>query len=129
MPSSQRLNRTVFTESSVGSSDGVEQQRKQKQQSKSCLVSDEIKNLEAIRAVEKKDGGVRKKLSQFAVEIRYNTKVVRGKPTILVISFLVFAVLCSVGLGLVFYLANEQDGDVKANALDLADETGRWFCK
>lgn len=119
-PSKMAGKMTAVSESSTGSDGG--------ETKKACLVTGEIKDLEAIRAAEMKSG-FREMLSRLADDIKYNAKVVKGHPSIIIVSFLVFAILCSVGLGLVFFLSNEQDNDAQADALDLAVETGRWFCK
>jgi hypothetical protein len=98
--------------------------------SRKSLVSGELADLEAMR----RDGSINKSTIRFASancwdNWLYNLKIARQKPRIIAISFLVFAILCGGGLGLVFSFANSQDGDDKASALDLAVETGRWFCK
>jgi hypothetical protein len=99
---------------------------------KRSLISGELADLEAIR----NDGSSinNKSTIRFARDNcwdnwLYNLKIARQKPRIVIISFLVFVILCGGGLGLVFFFANTQDGDEKASALNLAVETGRWFCK
>jgi hypothetical protein len=99
--------------------------------SRKSLVSGELADLEATR----NDGSINNKSTiRFASDNcwdnwLYNLKIARQKPRIVIISFLVFVILCGGGLGLVFSFANSQDGDEKASALNLAVETGRWFCK
>ena len=110
----------MTAESSVGSDGG--------ENKKACLVSGEIKDLQRIRATAKKNG-FRDSLSQLIDDIRYSVKVLKGNPSILVASFLVFATLCGAGLGLVFFLAKQQNVAAQQAALDLAVQTGRWFCK
>lgn len=95
---------------------------------KSTLVQGELAHLEAIR----NEGTSRKAFHRANLcweDFQYSLKIVRQNPRILVFSFIVFAILCGGGLGLVFFLAKDQDEDDKSDALDLATETGRWFCK
>jgi hypothetical protein len=98
---------------------------------KRSLISGELADLEAMR---RGDGNTNKSGIRFAnancwEDWLYSIKIARQKPHIVIISFLVFAFLCGCGLGLVFFFASTQDADEKDEALDLAVETGRWFCK
>jgi hypothetical protein len=99
--------------------------------SRKSLVSGELADLEAMR----RDGSINNKSTIRLTSANccddwlYSLKIARQKPRIIGISFLVFAILCGGGLGLVFSFANTQDADEKASALNLAIETGRWFCK
>ncbi len=96
---------------------------------KSTLVQGELADLEAIR----QDGTRRRALQRRAHicwdDLRYNIKITSQNPRILILSFIVFAILCGGGLGLVFFLAKDQNEDDKNLALDLASEVGGWFCK
>jgi len=100
---------------------------------KSSLVQGELADLEVMR--QEGDGGgsrrksVREVTNSFWDDVHYTVKVVGQNPRMLFVSFVVFAILCAGGLGLVFYLAQQQDNKVKSTALGLAVETGRWFCK
>jgi hypothetical protein len=100
---------------------------------KSSLVQGELADLEALRQEQSTSTNNVHKISKQATswweDLDYNLKVLRQNPRILILSFLVFAILCGGGLGLVFFLAGDQDEDEKDAALDLAIETGRWFCK
>lgn len=98
---------------------------------KSSLVQGELKDLEAMR----KEGGgsrrasVRTNNNNCCDDFQYSLKIVGQNPRILILSLFVFAVLCGGGLGLVFFLANDEDQNAQDDASDLAVETGRWFGK
>lgn len=95
---------------------------------KSSLVTGELADLEAMRT-DGKSSKIRAASTNCWDDLQYSLRIVRQNPRILFISFIVFAILCGGGLGLVFFLANDQDNDEKDSALDLAIETGRWFGK
>lgn len=94
---------------------------------KSSLVQGELADLEAKRGSKK--GNNNRGTNSCWDEMNYSLKIVRQNPHILLLSLLVFAILCGGGLALVFFLAKGQDDDDKGTALDLAVETGRWFGK
>ena len=97
---------------------------------KSSLVAGELADLEAMRnAGSTKKSTIRLATSKCWDDCLYSLKIVRQKPRIIFISFLVFAILCGGGLGLVFFLAEDENQDEMGSALDLAVETGRWFGK
>ena len=96
---------------------------------KSSLVQGELADLEALRKETSNRGALHLRSHVCWDDFQYSLKLVRKYPRILIISFIVFAFLCGGGLGLVFYLANDEDEQDKDLALDLAEETGRWFCK
>lgn len=96
---------------------------------KSSLVQGELADLEAIRKDELNRSALHHRANLCWDDFQYALKLVRQNPRILIISFIVFSILCGGGLGLVFYLANDEDQQDQNMALDLAVETGRWFCK
>jgi hypothetical protein len=97
---------------------------------KSSLVTGELADLQAMRdGRNSKRSSIRSASTNCWDDLQYSLKIVRQNPRILIIGFIVFAVLCGCGLGLIFFLANDQDDDEKGAALDLAVETGRWFGK
>ncbi len=95
---------------------------------KSSLVQGELADLEAIRSGGK-EGAFHHRANLCCDDLRYTFKILRQNPLVLILSFLVFATLCGCGLGLVFYLAQDQNEEDKNLALDLATEKGRWFGK
>ncbi len=96
---------------------------------KSSLVQGELADLEARRREGKSQRAFHHHANLCCDDLRYTFKILRQNPRILIRSFLVFAFLCGCGLGLVFFLAKDQNEEDKNLALDLAAETGRWFCK
>ncbi len=96
---------------------------------KSTLVQDELADLEAIRQEGTGRRALQRRVHICWDDLRYNLKITRQNPRILIMSFMVFAILCGGGLGLVFFLAKDQNEDDKNLALDLASEVGGWFCK
>jgi hypothetical protein len=97
---------------------------------KRSLISGELADLEAMRRESNTNkSGIRFASANCCDDWLYGIKIARQKPHIVIISLLVFAILCGGGLGLVFSFANTQDADEKDAALNLAVETGRWFCK
>lgn len=95
---------------------------------KSSLVQGELANLQAMRKKGSKPSAIHHRSHVCWDDFQYSLKLVRQNPRILIISFIVFAVLCGGGLCLVFYLAKDEDEQDQDMALDLAVETGRWFC-
>lgn len=99
---------------------------------KASLVRGELKDLEAMRKEEGSGGrraSLQKATTQYWEDFSYNLKILRQYPHILAVSFFIFAILCGGALALVFFLANDQNDEDKSEALNLAVETGRWFCK
>jgi hypothetical protein len=94
---------------------------------RSSLVTGELADLDAMR--DNKKSSIRSASTNCWDDFQYSLKILKNSPRIFIISFIVFAILCGGGLGLVFFLADDQDDDEKAVALDLAVETGRWFGK
>ncbi len=97
--------------------------------SKNTLVKGELGDLEAIRQDDAKQKSFHHRAHLYWDEFHFNIKIVRQNPRILIKSLIVFVILCGGGLGLVFFVAKDQDNEDKNLALDLATESGRWFCK
>lgn len=95
---------------------------------KNSLVQGELVNLDVMR----KQGQDRRALHHRAHvcwdDFQYSLEIMRRNPRILTLSFIIFALLCGGGLGLVFFLAKDENDQDEALALNLAVETGRWFC-
>ena len=116
--------------SSLSTSTAVKDMKLDDSTRKSSLVQGELADLEAIRKEKSNRGGALHHRANLCWDdFHYSLKLLRQNPRILIISFIVFAILCGGSLGLVFYLANNEDEQDKGMALDLAVETGRWFCK
>ncbi len=96
---------------------------------KNTLVKGELADLEAIRQHDTKMKSFHRRAHLFCHDLQFNVKIVRQNPRILIKSLIIFVILCGCGLGLVFFVAKDQDKEDKNLALDLATESGRWFCK
>ncbi len=96
---------------------------------KNTLVRGELADLEAIREENTKQHAFQRRANLCWDDLRFNLKIVRQNPRILIKSLIVFVILCGGGLGLVFFVAKVQDKDDNNLALDLATESGNWFCK
>lgn len=96
---------------------------------KSTLVRGELADLEALREESSRKKIIRDVTANFCDHIAYLVQVVKRYPRVAVYTFLVLAILCGCGLSVVFVIANNQNEANQVEALDLATETGRWFCK
>ncbi len=94
---------------------------------KTSLVQGELADLEALRKGSASWGAFQDRVNLCWDDVQYSLKITRQNPRILVLSLIVFVILCGGGLGLVFSLAKDQDEEDKDLALSLATETGRWF--
>lgn len=97
---------------------------------KESLVLGELAHLRALREESGRNKSqFREATSNIADNIRYHAQILKKNPRIAVYSILVFAVLCACGLSIVFFVAKNVDEANELHALDLATETGKWFCK
>jgi hypothetical protein len=122
------MKKTIAQQTWVGAESSDEDTKK-----KNNLVSGELKDLEVLRGSGSKNEGkglsMAERCGKWGEEVRFTLEVVNSHPHILIIPFLIFAALCGAGLALIFLLAKDQEEDIKDEALDLAIETGNWFCK
>jgi hypothetical protein len=97
---------------------------------KKNLVTQEVSDLRDMREgnAKKKGKQLMSGVSGCAHGVVDTIQIVKAYPSVLFISLFVFIVLCGGGLALVYYFANDQEEEETAEALDLAIETGRWFC-
>jgi hypothetical protein len=91
---------------------------------RATLLTDELGELEnSDRAAKLTD-----KKSCFD-RLKYHLEVLQTHPYIFVLSFLVFSALCACGLLIIFFFAKQEANELRDEALDLAIETGDFFCK
>ena len=98
------------------------------------MLSDELADLDAQRENGGERGDSRSKTrtspcSNIKRNVFYTTLAIKERPWILVRAILVFLIVCSVGMIIIFLKDKINKEALEEEALDLAIETGRWFCK
>ena len=98
------------------------------------MLSDELADLDAQR----ENGGERNSkttrmssspCSKIKRNVFYTTLAIKERPWILVRAILVFLIVCAAGITIIFLKDKTNKEELEEEALDLAIETGRWFCK
>jgi hypothetical protein len=74
-------------------------------------------------------GSKKSTLRRFKSGTVHQWKVLRAHPRIAWIAFVVFLVLCGVGLGIVYAVRRSHIVQFEEQGLELAQETGDFFCK
>jgi hypothetical protein len=90
---------------------------------RTTLLTDELGEVEKSD----KSAEFRDKKS-FLDRLQYHLEVLRAHPYIFVVSLIAFSVLCACGLLVVYYFAKQEENVLRDEALDLAIETGDFFC-
>lgn len=91
------------------------------------MLSGELADIEAQRNDENKSIGC--SCSNFSQKASNVCSILWTNPRITFVTFSVLAILCGGGLGVVYYVKSTKKAGVRAQALQLAHDTGRWFCK
>jgi hypothetical protein len=92
---------------------------------RTTLLTDELGELE-----QKSDKAAEfKEKKSFLDRLKYHLEVLQAHPYLFVVSILVFSALCACGLLIIFYFAKQEKNKLIDEALDLAIETGDFFCK
>lgn len=96
---------------------------------KESLVLGELADLRALREESGRKNQFREATSNVLEHFKYHIHIVKKKPQIAIYSLLIFGALCACGLSIVFIIAKKDNEANQLQALDLASETGQWFCK
>ena len=92
------------------------------------MLSGELADLEAQRKED--DGG--KKICTCSGRLSMNARnlfaILQANPKIVVLSSLVFAILCGAGVGIIFYVKRVKEEGIRSQASQLAHDTITSFC-
>ena len=91
------------------------------------MLTGELADLEAQRKESRRERKC--SCSIFSRKARNLSGVLREHPSIVIVTVVVFAILCGAGLGIIYYVKSIREGNVKMQASQRAHDTISWFCK
>ena len=90
------------------------------------MLSNELRDLDAHRD---EGNGSKSLLEVWWRNVRLTYQILKVHPSIAMRTFLAFGILCCGGLAILIQLDASNREELEETALELAVETGRWFCK